>query len=803
MPLRPPRLDDRGYADLVAELIERIPAHTPEWTNPRAGDPGRTLIELFGWLGDALLYRANLVPERQRLVFLRLLGAPLRPARPARGLVTVSLRANEEPVAVQMSSGATLTGPVRFEVRDEFTVLPVTAAIFYKRPEDRVPAEIAQALSDFYTGGGPVRTYVPTPAFGGTSGTEDPVDVFGASLDKCLWIALLAPRVRPEEQEARNELVRQDIGGRYLNVGVIPALAPADPLEPATARARVPHVWEMTVNTASQPPAEDSPWRPEYVALEEVGDGTSGLTRPGIVRLAMPRRQIIFAPTNDVRADTSAGVGDRPPRIDDAALASRLVAWIRLRPAPASSGGPAPETQFNTSQGVPSLQTMQPIPLSLPPPGPLRLAWAGINAVEAEQLVTYTNLIVGESDGTADQEFQLPATSIQPETLVLDVEGDGGWEPWTRVDDLTTIPPEADIRAGIAASRDAPAFQLDPTEGTVLFGDGVRGRVPPAGRRIRVRILRAGGGSAGNLPAGTVKAISGTTLNGRSAGSQFVVNQPLDFTGGADVETLAEAERRIPAKLRHQDRAVTAEDYRALARETPGVAVGRVELLPRFKPQQRFEDIPGVVTVMVLPDAPLAPFPNPRADRVLLETVYDWLDRRRPVATELYAIGCEYVPVSVSVAVTLAEGAQPDLTLQQVREAVRKVLWPLKGGGFDEQGWPLGRPLSNRELAVVVARVSGVSEVAGLNLFTRTSETGPWTPLGDSRDGREQNLRLERWQLPELQMIVAVADDTATGASLVIPDGFGVGGGTGGQGTNPFADSSAAPVAVPIVPDFC
>ncbi|MEY4753078.1 MAG: hypothetical protein RJA44_753, partial [Pseudomonadota bacterium] len=85
MPIQPPSLDDRRFDDLVEELIARIPAHTPEWTHPRQGDPGRTLIELFAWLADTLLYRANLVPERQRLVFLKLLGLGLKPARPARG----------------------------------------------------------------------------------------------------------------------------------------------------------------------------------------------------------------------------------------------------------------------------------------------------------------------------------------------------------------------------------------------------------------------------------------------------------------------------------------------------------------------------------------------------------------------------------------------------------------------------------------------------------------------------------------------------------------------------------------------
>src|SRR4029450_1260139 len=74
MPILPPGLDDRRFDDLVEDLIARIPAHTPEWTNPRLGDPGRTLVELFAWLTDTLLYRANLIPERQRLGFSGLLG---------------------------------------------------------------------------------------------------------------------------------------------------------------------------------------------------------------------------------------------------------------------------------------------------------------------------------------------------------------------------------------------------------------------------------------------------------------------------------------------------------------------------------------------------------------------------------------------------------------------------------------------------------------------------------------------------------------------------------------------------------
>src|ERR1700704_553965 len=124
MSFRPPRLDDRSYDDLVTELVARIPAHTPEWTNPRPGDPGRSLIELFAWLGDALLYCVNLIPERQGLPFFRLLGVALR------------LRENEAVAALPIRPPASLNGPVPFEARDEFTVLPVTAAAYYKRKTD-------------------------------------------------------------------------------------------------------------------------------------------------------------------------------------------------------------------------------------------------------------------------------------------------------------------------------------------------------------------------------------------------------------------------------------------------------------------------------------------------------------------------------------------------------------------------------------------------------------------------------------------------------------------------------------------
>ena len=90
MPLAIPNLDDRRYQDLLDEALNRIPVYTPEWTNFNKSDPGVTLIEIFAFLTENLLYRCNQIPERNRKKFLTLLNIPLQPATSARGLITIS-----------------------------------------------------------------------------------------------------------------------------------------------------------------------------------------------------------------------------------------------------------------------------------------------------------------------------------------------------------------------------------------------------------------------------------------------------------------------------------------------------------------------------------------------------------------------------------------------------------------------------------------------------------------------------------------------------------------------------------------
>ncbi len=56
---------------LGAEFRRTMQAYVPEWTDRNESDPGVTLLEVFAFLAESLLFRANEFPERGRAAALR------------------------------------------------------------------------------------------------------------------------------------------------------------------------------------------------------------------------------------------------------------------------------------------------------------------------------------------------------------------------------------------------------------------------------------------------------------------------------------------------------------------------------------------------------------------------------------------------------------------------------------------------------------------------------------------------------------------------------------------------------------
>src|SRR2546421_77482 len=223
MPIEPIQLDDRTFEQLFAEARSRIPVHTPLWTNFNESDPGITIVQLFAFMTENLLYRSNRIPEANRLKFLKLLGIGLQPASAAQGLV--AFRNDRGPItAWPLDVGADLrAGKIPFRTRTGLCILPVTATVFYKKPRldftNNPPVHyqlLYQSLLEspndqlqFYQ-----SIQLVDPEIGKPLPT---VDLVNDTIDRSLWVALVGPPNVPVST------VRAAIAGQTLSLGIYPA----------------------------------------------------------------------------------------------------------------------------------------------------------------------------------------------------------------------------------------------------------------------------------------------------------------------------------------------------------------------------------------------------------------------------------------------------------------------------------------------------------------------------------------------------------------------------------------------------
>jgi len=110
MSLPVPNLDDRRFQDLVDDAKRLVQQKCPEWSDHNVSDPGVTLIELFAWMTDQLLYRLNRVPDRNYIKFLELIGVKLFPPAAARTPITFWL-SSPRPDTVTIPTGTEVATP--------------------------------------------------------------------------------------------------------------------------------------------------------------------------------------------------------------------------------------------------------------------------------------------------------------------------------------------------------------------------------------------------------------------------------------------------------------------------------------------------------------------------------------------------------------------------------------------------------------------------------------------------------------------------------------------------------------------
>lgn len=351
-----------------------------------------------------------------------------------------------------------------------------------------------------------------------------------------------------------------------------------------------------------------------------------------------------------------------------------------------------------------------------------RVLGVHLNSLYASNQKTYVKEILGSSSGSPNQVFSLMRgpvlpglslfvreNSIPPEVEKRKIEfeeGPGSIIVEESEDAMDSIWIKYHLVENFFGSTSQDRhFIMDFKKGTIHFGDGVKGVIPPRLKNnIMVREYRAGGGEEGNVTKGALSVLRESI--------PFItgVTNLYPGEGGAAHENIESLKYRAAGTLKSMNRAVTAEDYEWLAREA-SASVGRSHCLSRLGSG-------GEIIVVVIPRLPDGVsdftrklYPTPE----LIHRVSDYLKPRKLVGTKLRVDRPAYRTVSIKLNLILKRSVgEVERVRNDVLNLIRKSYHPLYGG--DGRGWPFGQALTPSDLSNRLERIEAVQYVESIQL---------------------------------------------------------------------------------------
>ena len=716
MSLPLPTLDDRRWDELVEEGRALIPLYAPDWTDHNFSDPGITFTELYAWLAEMQGFQLDQIPARHRLKFLSLVGVAPMPPQPARTVVQFSLPDGSDPVAlpatIECAQADAVGERVRYHTVESLHAVSarlerITSVTSAGNRDLTARWRRGEAFAPF--GDDPEPGAALVLGFSAPLPPDVPATIF---VSPAGGGAGRAERARIEHAEALRV-------ARCRTPESLVACERDEPVEPRENEEPVPlthhsarTVWELRVGPGS--------WRRLDPTVGELVDDTRALTLSGRVEIAAPQPMHARSGAGGewflLRCRFAQGAYDEPPLLLDLALNG--VEAVQSVPAsvvwPIAADGTVvgvPEPGHEVRLGVTLDQDDRIRQLDVTDasaPAALLLGYEGPTGTEPGSL-TVEAALVGRSDGSPEQTVTLaepPADSAGVRVWTLDERGS------TAAGRRWRLRPDFDA----SGPADAHAV-LDAARGTIAFGDGEHGLVPPEGAAIVVA-HSATKAQEGNVRAAAINAISSSAHNRallpEAVRAALQVTNRVPGTGGTAAETREHAEARAARLMGERTRAVTLADYEELAWATPGVRLARAAARANTHPGFPCVEAVGVVTVIVLPHLP-AGSPMPSLD--VLRAVSAHLAGHRIVGTRVEVTGPTYTVVNVRARVGANRLAGRAELARRVGDALDRFFHPLHGGP-DGIGWPFGRDVVRSEVLQVADAVPGVEHVLDLELVS-------------------------------------------------------------------------------------
>jgi hypothetical protein len=230
------------------------------------------------------------------------------------------------------------------------------------------------------------------------------------------------------------------------------------------------------------------------------------------------------------------------------------------------------------------------------------------------------------------------------------------------------------------------------------FGDGRHGARPTPGSRLEVR-HRLGGGAAGNVGAEAINHLVVASGEPGEPVPAVTVRNPLPAVGGTEPEPVEQVRQLAPLDLRRTRlRAVTAEDYAALASVLPGVQRAAAEIRWTGSVQEAHIAI----------DA----YGSGTPSQALLSSATQALEAYRRIGHDLVVGSARLVPLDIALTVCARPGHQHGQILAELYRVLGTGRLP--GGAlgfFHPDALSFGEPVRLSRLVAVAAAVPGVESV--------------------------------------------------------------------------------------------
>ncbi len=667
--LKVPQLDDLSYDRLFERARSRIPTLTEEWTDFNASDPGITTLQVFSWLIDTLHYYMDATGEVHRLKYLKLLG--IEPKEDVARCI-IAVNSSQEDIIVPRGARM-LAGGTVFELEKSYNQRRNRLVAVYNSLGNKTRDITALAGVDgtfveifshkkeskniLYIGfesmiGGEFRFFVDIEE----NKLRNPFTL-GFSLSDFDWEYYNGSKWESADlvSDATGGFLRS--GFITLQVGENASMLTGKKMKNAYYVRAVlkqnefdvlPKLGKITANCAEAVQTDTVAQALEYTYTE--GENL-------VIDYAVEREHLIT-----VAVQTDEGYMTWYEHSQDDGSMCNVIdgehSWQKI-------------IEFDKDKYKTTPKNGDKVLVLLTP-------------YEA-----YEQMIIGATKGVAEERIDFDIDGIREIKLALvhAVDGRSCYDIWEQCENLND------------ASYEDKVFYYDKDNGQIVFGDGIKGLQPDAGKVVVVVTLKKSDFERGNVVKGAINTIITEDM------AEIAIESIESAKGGKRKENSVELETQLESKMRKINRAVTTEDYTHIVKTTPGLMIDHVNVITMAE-LCKYYDItykPNTVHLAVKPHSDMQ---KPDLSNRQRQFIVDNIDQYRLLTTNIQVISPKYVTVNVFGRIAVRENT-PNIRAV-VEEKLNELITFSSTGGFGKSV-VYGKVFSSLEM------IDGVTGVAQLS----------------------------------------------------------------------------------------